>query len=91
MYVAQRSGFAAHGRPRRYESALQNPQGALRAPRGAHRGAPGAVGFAALSPHLGRPRTAVPCTVFGVGFAVGVDFEQCSYISYESLCVQSFE
>ena len=51
-------------------------RGALRAPPGAHRGAPGAVGFAALSPHLGRPRAANPCTVFGVDFAVGVDFGQ---------------
>ena len=38
------------------------------------------MGFAALSPHLGRPRAANPCTVFGVDFAVGVDFEQSSDI-----------
>ena len=34
------------------------------------------AGFAALAPHVGRPRAANPCTVFGVGFAVGVDFGQ---------------
>ena len=34
----QRNGFAARGRPRRCESALQDRQGALRAPPGAHRG-----------------------------------------------------
>ena len=34
------------------------------------------MGFAALSPHLGQPRAANPCTVFRVGFAVGVDLEQ---------------
>ena len=34
------------------------------------------MGFAALSPHLGRPRAANLGTVSGVDFAVGVDFGQ---------------
>ena len=42
----------------------------------APKGAPGVVGVAELSPHLGRPCAANPCTVFGVGFAVGVDVER---------------
>ena len=36
------------------------------------------MGFVAVSPHLDRPRASNPRTVFGVGFAVGVDFEQSS-------------
>ena len=35
-----------------------------------------AVGFAVVSPHLGRPRAANPCAVFRVDFAVGVDLQQ---------------
>ena len=46
-----RDGFAARGRPRRCESALQNPQGALRAPPGAKGGAWGCgFGCAFASP-----------------------------------------
>ena len=71
----QAHGLAARGRPRRCESALRNPQGRLGRPQ-APLAAPGAVGFAALSPHLGQPRDASTCSVFGVGFALGVDVEQ---------------
>ena len=46
-------------------------------------GAPGAVGFAAFSPHLGRPHTASSCTVFGVGFAFAVVFEQSYHIDIQ--------
>ena len=53
--------------------AQQNPQPQVppTAPGGARREHCGF--WSALSPHLSQPRTANPCPVFGVGFAVGVD------------------
>ena len=64
-----------HGRPKRCESALQDPQGALRAPPGARRGPLGLWVLLRFRLTLAGP-AANPCTVFGVGFAVGVDCEQ---------------